>query len=60
MRYILQSNWSNNVIEFSKSNNSIRNITPLTGLESATLTSSNSYLQISTEYNEGSFLFLNR
>ena len=34
----------NNVIEFSKTNNLVRNITPLTGLESITLTSNNSYL----------------
>lgn len=47
----------NNVIGFSKSNNSIRNITPLTGLESVTLISSNSYLQISTGYREDSFLY---
>ena len=47
----------NNVIEFSKTNNSVRNITPLTGLESITLTSTNSYLQISTGYREDSFLY---
>ena len=40
----------NNVIEFAKTNNSVRNTTPLIGLESITLTSSNSYLQISTGY----------
>ena len=34
----------NNVIEFSKTNNLVRNITPLTGLESITLISNNSYL----------------
>ena len=47
----------NNVIEFSKSSNSVRNITPLTGLNTVTLTSSNSYLQISTGYREDSFLY---
>ena len=47
----------NNVIEFSKTNNSVRNTTPLTGLDSVTLTSSNSYLQISTGYREDSFLY---
>lgn len=46
----------NNVIEFAKTNNSVRNITPLTGLESITLKSSNGYLQISTGYREDSFL----
>ena len=46
----------NNVIEFRKTNNSVRNITPLAGLESITLTSTNSYLQISTGYREDSFL----
>ena len=45
----------NNVIEFSKTNNSVRNITPLTRLESITLTSSNGYLQISTGYREDSY-----
>ena len=34
----------NNVIEFAKTNNSVRNTTPLTGLESITLISTNSYL----------------
>ena len=47
----------NNVIEFTKTNNSVRNITPLTGLESITLASTNSYLQISTGYREDSFLY---
>ena len=47
----------NNVIEFNKSNNLVRNITPLTGLESVTLASSNSYLQISSRYREDNFLY---
>lgn len=34
----------NNIIEFTKTNNSVRNITPLTGLESITLTLNNNYL----------------
>ena len=45
----------NNVIEFSKTNNPFRNITPLTGLELLTLTSSNSYLQISAGYREDNY-----
>ena len=46
-----------NTIEFSKTNNSVSNLTPLTGLESVTLQSTNSYLQISTGFNEDSFLY---
>lgn len=46
-----------NTIEFSKTNNSIVNLTPLTGLSSVTLRSTNSYLQVSTGFNEDSFLY---
>ena len=46
-----------NTIEFSKTNNSVSNLTPLTGLESVTLQSTNSYLQVSTGFNEDSFLY---
>ena len=46
-----------NIIEFSKTSNSIVNLTPLTGLESVTLQSTNSYLQIYTGFNEDSFLY---
>lgn len=46
-----------NIIEFSKTSNSVVNLTPLTGLESVILQSTNSYLQISTGFNEGSFLY---
>ena len=46
-----------NTIEFSKTNYSVKNLTPLTGLESVTLQSTNSYLQISTGFNEDSFLY---
>ena len=45
-----------NTIEFSKTNNSVSNLTPLTGLESVTLQSTNSYLQVSTGFSEDSFL----
>lgn len=48
-----------NIIEFSKTNNSVVNLTPLIGLESVTPQSTNSYLQISTGFNEGSFLYKN-
>lgn len=44
-----------NTIEFSKTNNSVVNLTPLTGLESVTLQSTNSYLQVSTGFNEDSY-----
>lgn len=46
-----------NTIEFSKTNNSVSNLTPLTGLESVTLQSTNIYLQVSTGFNEDSFLY---
>ena len=46
-----------NIIEFSKTNNSISNLTPLTGLESVTLQSTNSYLQVSTGFTGDSFLY---
>ena len=46
-----------NTIEFSKTNNSVSNLTPITGLESVTLRSTNSYLQVSTGFNEDSFLY---
>ena len=45
-----------NIIEFSKTNNSVSNLTPLTGLESVTLQSTNSYLQVPTGFNKDSFL----
>lgn len=44
-----------NTIEFLKTNNSVINLTPLTGLQSVTLRSTNSYLQVSTGFNEDSF-----
>ena len=46
-----------NTIEFSKTNYSVRNLTPITGLESVTLQSTNSYLQVSTGFHEDSFLY---
>ena len=46
-----------NIIEFSKTNYSVKNLTPITGLESVILQSTNSYLQISTGFNEDSFLY---
>ena len=46
-----------NAIEFSKTNYSVSNLTPLTGLESVTLQSSNSYLQVSTGFTGDSFLY---
>ena len=46
-----------NIIEFAKTNNSVGNLTPLTGLSSVTLQSTNSYLQVSTGFNEDSFLY---
>ena len=46
-----------NTIEFSKTNHSVKNLTPITGLESVTLQSTNSYLQVSTGFQEDSFLY---
>ena len=46
-----------NTIEFSKTNNSLSNLTPITGLESVTLQSTNSYLQVSTGFTGDSFLY---
>lgn len=46
-----------NLIEFEKSDNLVKNVTPITGLESVTLQSTNSYLQVSTGFNEDSFLY---
>ena len=46
-----------NTIEFSKTNNSVSNLTPITGLESVTLQSTNSYLQVSTGFTGDSFLY---
>ena len=46
-----------NTIEFSKTNYSVSNLTPLTGLESVTLQSTNSYLQVSTGFTGDSFLY---
>ena len=46
-----------NTIEFLKTNYSVENLTPITGLESVTCHSTNSYLQVSTGFNEGSFLY---
>ena len=46
-----------NTIEFSKTNNSVKNLTPITGLESVTLQSTNSYLQVSTGFIGDSFLY---
>ena len=46
-----------NIIEFSKTNNSVVNLTPITGLESVTLQSTNSYLQVSTGFTGDSFLY---
>ena len=46
-----------NTIDFSQTNNSVKNLTPITGLESVTLQSTNSYLQVSTGFNEDSFLY---
>lgn len=46
-----------NTIEFSKTNYLVSNLTPLTGLSSVTLQSTNSYLQVSTGFNEDSFLY---
>lgn len=46
-----------NSIEFSKTNNSVSNLTPITGLESVTLQSTNSYLQVSTGFTGDSFLY---
>ena len=46
-----------NTIEFSKTNYSVKNLTPITGLESVTLQSTNSYLQVSTGFTGDSFLY---
>lgn len=46
-----------NTIEFSKTNYSVKNLVPITGLESVTLQSTNSYLQVSTGFKEDSFLY---
>ena len=46
-----------NLIEFEKSDKLVKNLTPITGLESVTLQSTNSYLQVSTGFQEDSFLY---
>ena len=46
-----------NTIEFSKTNYSVKNLTPITGLESVTCYSTNSYLQVSTGFTGDSFLY---
>lgn len=46
-----------NIIEFCKTNYSVINLTSIPGVESVTLRSMNSYLQVSTGFNEDSFLY---